>query len=95
MFIDRAAAGIAAAITALPRLDAIVFTAGIGEHAGSIRAAIVERLAAVGVGPVSAAENGKDRVIRPASKRRGAAILRVEAREDIVAGRHAVRALAD
>jgi acetate kinase len=89
MFVDRAAAGIAAAVTALPRLDAIVFTAGIGEHAGSIRAAIVKRLAAVGIGPVSAAENGKDRVIRAASKKHGAAVLRVEAREDVVAARRA------
>jgi acetate kinase len=89
MFVERAAAGIAAAVTALPRLDAIVFTAGIGEHAGSIRAAIVKRLAAVGVGPISAAENGKDRVVRAASKKHGAAVLRVEAREDIVAARRA------
>jgi len=95
MFVDRAAAGIAAAVTALPRLDAIVFTAGIGEHAGSIRSAIIKRLAAVGVGPISRAENGRDRVIRRASKTKGAAILRVEAREDVVAGRHAVRALGD
>ena len=95
MFVDRAAGGIAAAVTALPRLDAIVFTAGIGEHAGSIRAAIVKRLAAVGVGPISAAETGRDRVIRAASASKGAAILRVEAREDVVAGRHAVRALRD
>ena len=94
MFVDRAAAGIAAAVTALPRLDAIVFTAGIGEHAGSIRAAIVKRLAAVGVGPISRAENGRDRVFRPASKQHGAAVLLIEAREDVVAGRHAVRALA-
>jgi acetate kinase len=94
MFVDRAAAGIAAAATALPRLDAIVFTAGIGEHAGSIRARIVKRLAAVGVGPISAAETGADRVIRAASKKQGAAVLRVEAREDVVAGRHAVKALA-
>jgi len=94
MFVDRAAAGIAAAVTALPRLDAIVFTAGVGEHAGSIRADIVKRLAAVGVGPISQAENGRDRVIRAASKAHGPAIVRVEAREDIVAGRHAVKALA-
>jgi acetate kinase len=93
MFVDRAAAGIAAAVTALPRLDAIVFTAGIGEHAGPTRAAIVKRLGAVGIGPISRAERGRDRVIRPASKDQGAAVLRVEAREDVVAGRHAVRAL--
>ena len=94
MFVDRAAAGIAAAVTALPRLDAIVFTAGVGEHAGAMRADIVKRLAAVGIGPISRAENGRDRVIRAASKAHGPAIVRVEAREDIVAGRHAVEALA-
>ena len=31
MFVRRVAAGVAAAATALERLDAIVFTAGIGE----------------------------------------------------------------
>jgi acetate kinase len=94
MFVDRAAAGIAAAVTALPRLDAIVFTGGVGEHAGSVRADIVKRLGSVGVGPIRAAETGRDRVLRAASKRQGAAILRIEAREDVIAGRHAVRALA-
>jgi acetate kinase len=94
MFVDRGAAGIAAAVTALPRLDGIVFTGGVGEHAGSIRADIVKRLASIGVGPIRAAESGRDRVLRAASKRRGAAILRVESREDVVAARHAVRALA-
>lgn len=48
MFIDRAAAGIGGASVALRRLDALVFTGGIGEHAGRIRAATVERLAVFG-----------------------------------------------
>jgi acetate kinase len=94
MFVDRASAGIGAVVTAVPHLDAIVFTGGVGEHAGSVRADIVKRLASIGVGPVRAAETGRDRVLRAASTRQGPAILRIEAREDIVAGRHAVRAVA-
>ena len=49
MFVDRAAAEIAAAATRLRRLDAIVFTGGIGEHANGVRRAIVRRLGASGV----------------------------------------------
>jgi acetate kinase len=49
MFIRRAAEGIAAAATALPRLDALVFTGGIGERAVSVRQRIVERLAVLGL----------------------------------------------
>ncbi len=45
MFVSRAAAGIAAAATALPRLDALVFTGGIGENSAAVRSAIVRRLA--------------------------------------------------
>jgi acetate kinase len=49
MFAQRAAAGIAAASVSLPRLDALVFTGGIGEHSASVRAAIVRRLGTLGV----------------------------------------------
>ena len=63
MFADRAAAGIAAAATALPHLDAIVFTGGIGAYAGATRAAIAERLAVISVRPIVTAETGEDRVI--------------------------------
>ncbi|HSL76708.1 MAG TPA: acetate kinase, partial [Candidatus Limnocylindrales bacterium] len=80
MFVRRAAAGIAVAATALPGLDAIVFTGGIGENAGRVRQRITERLAALGVRPVADGEGGDDHVLdagRPA-------ILRVHAREDLV-----------
>ena len=52
VFERSAAAGIAAAATALPRLDAIVFTGGIGEHAATVRARIVRRLASIGMPPL-------------------------------------------
>src|SRR5439155_24997751 len=45
----RAAASIAAAATALDRLDAVVFTGGIGEHSAFIRRAISERLVPLGI----------------------------------------------
>ena len=80
---ERSAAGaIAAAATALPRLDAIVFTGGIGEHAGSVRAGIVRRLAALGVPPVDGGDT-TDEILARAP----VAVLRVEAREDIVIAR--------
>jgi len=88
MFVDRAAAGIAAAATALSRLDAIVFTGGIGEGAGRVRAAIVDRLAVLGIAPIEADERGMDRVL--GGGRGSPAIIRIEAREDLVAARGAV-----
>jgi acetate kinase len=86
MFVDRAAAGVAAAATALPRLDALVFTGGIGEHAGAVRAAIVGRLAVLGIEPVDPADDGTDRIL---GRGAGPAVLRVGAREDLVAARAA------
>lgn len=80
LFAARAAAGIAAASTWLPRLDALVFTGGIGEHAGVVRAAIAGRLASIGVPSIAAAETGQDRVIEAGPP----AVLRIEAAEDLV-----------
>ncbi|HSK92948.1 MAG TPA: acetate/propionate family kinase [Candidatus Angelobacter sp.] len=81
MFTRRAAAGIAAAATALDRLDALVFTGGIGENSAAIRADITRRLAVLGI-PEVPDEVGRDAVLshRDAS----IAVLRIEAREDLV-----------
>jgi len=49
MFVRRAAAAIGAAATSLPRIDALVFTGGIGEHSHQIRAGIAGRLGCVGI----------------------------------------------
>ncbi len=81
MFAARAAEGIAAAATALPaKLDAVVFTGGIGENAGRVRAAVVGRLATLGIAAIAPEESGDDRVIAAGPP----AIVRIEAREDIV-----------
>jgi acetate kinase len=85
MFVSRAAAGIAAAATALPRLDALVFTGGIGEHSASVRSAIVRRLAPLGLRSVPMTDVRNDAVI--SGEGDGRAVLRVEAREDAVIAR--------
>ena len=89
MFAGRAAAGIAAAATSLDRLDAVVFTGGIGEHAGSLRAGIVGRLGVLGLAPIESAENGQDRVLGAGPP----AVVRVEAREDLMMARGATALL--
>jgi acetate kinase len=81
LFVRRAAEGIAAAATALPRLDALVFTGGIGEHAAPVRERIVDRLAVLGVaGRLREADD--DAVLTRDAAR--PAVLRVAAREDLV-----------
>jgi acetate kinase len=80
LFVRRAAAGIAAATTTLPALDAIVFTGGIGEHAAPVRDRILERLHLLGGARRDASFEG-DRVVR---YERGPAVLGIAAREDLV-----------
>jgi acetate kinase len=92
LFIRRAAAGIAAAATCLPRVDALVFTGGIGEHAPAIRKAICDRLETLGTGSLDAARHddaGADAVLSPGS---GPALLRIRAREDVMIARAAATA---
>jgi acetate kinase len=87
VFVRRAAAGVAAAASALRRLDAIVFTGGIGEHAGPIRGRILGRLATLGVDPVLAEEAGRAGVTATdwaLEGRTGPAIVGIHAREDVV-----------
>ena len=92
MFVRRAAAGIAAVATALERFDALVFTAGIGERAAQVRAAICGRLRMLGVPSVLNPQSDEtDQLLSlPGS---AVAVLRVEAREDLVIAREVERLL--
>jgi acetate kinase len=81
MYARRAAAGIAAAATALPALDGLVFTGGIGEHAAPVRARIVERLGVLGISPLPDGWGDGDALHQPSD---GPAVLTVHAREDVV-----------
>ena len=82
LFVRRAAGGIAAASTALPTIDAIVFTGGIGEHSGPIRARIAAALGVIGVPAIPSTDLDDDAVL--AGGAGSPAVLRVAAREDVV-----------
>ena len=92
VFVRSAAAGIAAAATALPALDGLVFSGGIGEHAGPLRQRIVDRLTVLGFGTLSSegpssddAGSDADRVIASSDQAaHGPSVLRIAAREDLV-----------
>ncbi len=90
MFVSRAAAGIGAAATALPALDALVFTGGIGENAAPIRTRIAERIAVLGVTVHLSDSVTDDGVLQPGPP----AVLRIRAREDIVIAEAAAAAVA-
>ena len=63
MFLSRTAAGIAAISTSLPRVDALVFTGGIGEHSGLVREGVLQRLAPMVIGQVLTIEAREDAVV--------------------------------
>jgi acetate kinase len=83
IFERAAAAAIGSAATALPRLDALVFTGGIGEHAVTVRAGIVRHLVSIGVPPLKYVSVEGDRVLVATP----IAVLVVAAREDVVIAR--------
>jgi acetate kinase len=85
MFVDRAAAAIASAMTRLDTLDALAFTGGIGENAAPIRSRICRRLRIAGVPPVPARPMSRDAVVTGHGHR--PAVLRILAREDVVIAR--------
>ena len=89
LFTRRAAAGIAAAATCLPRVDALVFTGGIGEHAPTIRKAVCDRLVSVGIHPPDAAADSDQEVDAVLWSGSGPALLRIRAREDVMIARAA------
>ena len=81
LFVRRAAEGVAAAATALPPLDAVVFTGGIGEHAAPVRERIVGRLGGLGLGP-PLGDASNDAVLTAGEAR--PAVVCIAAREDVV-----------
>jgi acetate kinase len=86
LFCRRAAAGIAAAATVLPRLDAVVFTGGIGANSTVVREEIARRLAVFGVpGALGTGALGTGTPDCVAASGPPAVVV-VNAREDLVIG---------
>jgi acetate kinase len=82
---------IGALATSLDRLDALVFTGGIGEHSTLVRTRVCARLSLLGL-PESLLPAEGDAVIAPADQ--GPAVVVVTAREDAQMAREARRVLA-
>jgi acetate kinase len=87
LFVYRCAREIAAMTVALDGLDALVFTGGIGEHAPALRAAVVARLAHLGLRLDPAANARNDALI--AASGSAVAIAIVAADEESVMLREA------
>jgi acetate kinase len=87
MFTHRARKAIGAMAVTLGRLDALVFTGGIGEHGADIRASICEGLSCVGLELDRCANQAAtpDAVVSTPDSRGG--ILVITAREDITIAR--------
>jgi acetate kinase len=94
LFTRSAAKAIAAAATALPKVDALVFTGGIGEHDGATRREIVARLAPLGFMPLPDAADTPDGDRIVSASHAEPAVLRIEAREDIVIAQAALSTVA-
>jgi acetate kinase len=61
VFVHRLAKAVAAMVTGLDRLDALVFTAGIGENSAEVRSLVLARLAFLGLAedPEANAQHGR------------------------------------
>jgi acetate kinase len=94
VYLHRLAAGVAAMAAAMGGIDALVFTGGIGEHLGRVRAEACERLAFLGLEVDLAANSAArgDAVLSAAGA--GASVVVVTAREDIEIARAVRSALA-
>jgi acetate kinase len=92
VFGRRVAAAAASMATALGGLDALVFTAGVGEGSALVRARVCERLAFLGVELDEAEKAEAEADADVASARSAVRVWVVHAREDAIAAR-AARAL--
>lgn len=91
LFAFRIAGEVARLATTLGGLDALVFTAGIGEHQPEIRTAVCERLEWLGIELDAQSNTGNARVISSAASR--ATVLVLPTDEEHVIAREAVSIL--
>jgi acetate kinase len=87
VYVHRIAAAVAAMTASLGGLDALVFTAGVGERSAGLRAAICTRLAFLGVELDLDANAGSPENADIAAARSPVRILVIAAREELVIAR--------
>jgi acetate kinase len=89
VFTYRVATAVGAMATALGGLDALVFTAGIGENSAPVRAAVCDRLGFVGVRLDADANESARPDVTVSTAESPVRVVVLEAREDVVAARAA------
>lgn len=93
MFADRVRSSIGALAVTLGSVDALVFTAGVGENSSGVRAAICEGLECLGL----RLDHDRNSSVRPdadiASQDSVSRILVIESREDLMVARETSRIL--
>jgi acetate kinase len=87
IFVYRIATAVGAMSTALGGLDALVFTAGIGEHSAWVRERVCGRLAHLGVHVDSSANDAAVPDAEIAAPDSAVRVVVLRAREDVVAAR--------
>ena len=87
VFCYRVATAVGALTTPLGGLDALVFTAGIGENSAFVRAAVCERLRFLGVELDAEANDGATPDATVSVSDSSVRVVVLEAREDVVAAR--------
>ena len=88
-FVYRIVREAGALAAAMGGIDGLVFTAGIGEHSASLRAAVVERLGWLGLELDAGANAGHAPVISMPTSRIKALV--VPTNEELMIARHALR----
>jgi acetate kinase len=94
VFVHRLAAAVAAMATAAGGIDALAFTAGIGEHSALVRERLCGRLALLGVEIDRRKNAGAEPDCDVSARGSAVRVLVVRAREELVAARAARRLLA-
>ncbi len=92
VYTHRIAGAVSAMAASLGGLDALVFTAGVGEHSASVREAVCARLRFLGVKLDDARNEHESADVDIASGESAVRVLVIAAREELVVAR-AVRAL--
>ncbi len=91
LFVYRIGRELGSLAAALGGLDALIFTAGVGEHAVNVRRRVLEDAAWLGVElDVPANASGGPRLTRPAS---GVAAFVIPTNEDLMIARHCLDCL--
>ncbi|HEU6443508.1 MAG TPA: acetate/propionate family kinase [Gaiellaceae bacterium] len=93
VYAHRIAAAVGAMTTALGGLDALAFTAGVGEHSAQVRAAVCGRLAFLGIELDAVANTNREGDADVAAPDSLVRVLVVTAREELVIAREVRRLL--